>query len=192
MTKSERERQLDALLDSLLSIYSAAEPRPGLEMRIRARMTAHSAQHRWMWTLIFAASAAACSLTVWMVTARVQSPVPTRQVVERKTTQPVETIQAQKSRSAIASSGWVTTGAQRKSRNNTRALLQLAGAVHSGGDLVFQQAQSYAAPVTPEADAAETDQPASRDNISIQNLGVESIEIKDLASAKGDEKGNSR
>ena len=46
MLEDEKDRQLDVLLDSLLSAYSAAEPRSGLEIRIRARLQALAARRR--------------------------------------------------------------------------------------------------------------------------------------------------
>ena len=52
-----KDDQLDSLLESLLSEYSAAEPRPGLEMRIVAnlreaadRKRSWLGNPRWLWT----------------------------------------------------------------------------------------------------------------------------------------------
>ena len=64
MIEDERDRQLDVLLDSLLSSYSAAQPRPGLERRIRRQIEARNAQWR-RWTLGFAAVPVAVALVMF-------------------------------------------------------------------------------------------------------------------------------
>jgi len=54
MADQDKDRQLDNLLDSLLSQYASAEPRPGLETRVLAQI-AHSRRDndarvtRWHW-----------------------------------------------------------------------------------------------------------------------------------------------
>lgn len=55
MADNDREKQLDRLLDSMLSQYSAAEPRPGLETRVLAQIAetreekqAGSSPLRWL------------------------------------------------------------------------------------------------------------------------------------------------
>lgn len=50
MADQEKERQLDDLLDSLLSQYATAEPRPGLETRVLAtiRQARRAKKVRWM------------------------------------------------------------------------------------------------------------------------------------------------
>lgn len=56
MAEQDNEKQLDQLLDSLLSRYSDAQPRPGLETRILATVRAQAAEQKrsgwkplWMW-----------------------------------------------------------------------------------------------------------------------------------------------
>src|SRR3954447_2435194 len=71
MTDPENNKQLDQLLDSMLSAYSAVEPRPGLENRILAnvRDAADSpATAWWSWKWLWAGAAAAVALlllTLW-------------------------------------------------------------------------------------------------------------------------------
>lgn len=50
MTDRDKEKQLDELLDSLLSHYASAEPRPGLETRVLATITQarRAKKVRWM------------------------------------------------------------------------------------------------------------------------------------------------
>jgi hypothetical protein len=64
MTDPENDKQLDELLDSMLSAYSAAEPRPGLENRILAGMreaAGNPAAPWWSWKWLWAAGAAAAA-----------------------------------------------------------------------------------------------------------------------------------
>src|SRR6267154_1165928 len=62
----EKDKQLADLLESLLSTCSVAEPRPGLEIRIRAALKNHTMQRQRRWVFIFAASVAAVLLAVLM------------------------------------------------------------------------------------------------------------------------------
>ena len=50
MADQDKEKQLDDLLDSLLSHYASAEPRPGLETRVLAsiRQARRAEKVRWM------------------------------------------------------------------------------------------------------------------------------------------------
>lgn len=56
MADPDKEKQLDELLDSVLSQYSAMEPRPGLETRIMALIAESGSARsrrvvlRWLWT----------------------------------------------------------------------------------------------------------------------------------------------
>ena len=56
MAEQDNEKQLDQMLDSLLSRYSDAQPRPGLETRILATVRAQAGEQKssgwkriWMW-----------------------------------------------------------------------------------------------------------------------------------------------
>jgi hypothetical protein len=60
MVEPEKDKRLDDLLDSLLSQYSQAEPRPGLETRILAHVKeAEAPPGRWQSTLRWLAAGAA-------------------------------------------------------------------------------------------------------------------------------------
>lgn len=64
MAEQEKDKQLDELLDSMLSRYAAEEPRPGLETRVLARIAeAHRPVKanvwRWLWLGAGAAGIAA-------------------------------------------------------------------------------------------------------------------------------------
>ena len=45
------DRKLEEMLDSMLSTYSSAEPRPGLETRILANLKEQSAQRTSRWSI---------------------------------------------------------------------------------------------------------------------------------------------
>jgi hypothetical protein len=68
MADQDKEKQLDQLLDSVLSQYSAVEPRPGLETRIMARIVEPGSASsrrlvlRWLW-----AGAAATALAAIII-----------------------------------------------------------------------------------------------------------------------------
>lgn len=65
MSDQDEEKQLEELLDSMLSRYSAVEPRPGLETRVIARIAAadcprsHGGVLRWLWAGATAAAVVA-------------------------------------------------------------------------------------------------------------------------------------
>src|SRR5437899_12275211 len=85
MSEQERERRLDDLLDSLLSQYSSAGPRPGLEMRILAGVKEAAEQGRpWFWNLRWllagAAGAAVAAVVLFILFSRT-APRPQPQVV---------------------------------------------------------------------------------------------------------------
>ena len=77
MAEQDNEKQLDQLLDSLLSRYSDAQPRPGLETRILATVRAQAGKQKrpgwkqiWMWA--GAAAAIAIIAVVMMMNYRAQ------------------------------------------------------------------------------------------------------------------------
>ena len=79
MTDRERDNHLDELLDSALAQYSSAEPRPGLETRILARVreakaTAASPARSWRW--LWAGAMAAVALVTFIVLASRHSRLP--------------------------------------------------------------------------------------------------------------------
>ena len=69
MAETNKEKQLDRLLDSLLSQYSAAEPRPGLETRVLAQIAEkrerkQTLQNRLRWLMVGAGIAASAIAVV--------------------------------------------------------------------------------------------------------------------------------
>lgn len=69
MADSEKEKQLDELLDSCLSSYSAVEPRPGYETRMQAVLREQLAKehgHIWRSFWIVGAAAAVGAVVVFI------------------------------------------------------------------------------------------------------------------------------
>jgi len=66
MYKQEKDQHLDEMLDSLLASYSNAEPRPGMETRILANLSARQKSRKlgfaWLWV-----SAGAAAVVVIMM-----------------------------------------------------------------------------------------------------------------------------
>ena len=68
MAEDEKDKQLDDLLDSLLSRYSSAEPRPGFETRILAQVKEATAPGKpWFWNLRWLAAGAAGAAVVAVI-----------------------------------------------------------------------------------------------------------------------------
>jgi hypothetical protein len=189
MSENNKDHQMDALLDSLLSAYAAVEPRPGLEVRIRARLNAHSARRRTAWMLALAVSAATVFLAALIATRQGRVVTPTEAVQHKATPEPSAVVAKQ----APALPPRSASVRLKTARNKTQALLQLTDAMHSSDALIFQRAQSYVAPAQPHEASPEqqtAEQQPTGDKINVQNLGVESIDIKQLAPSGNDEKGN--
>jgi hypothetical protein len=186
MAEKENDKRVDDLLDSLLSEYSAAEPRPGLEMRIRAGLKTHARQRRRQWALVFAASAALVILAALIArTRRPQETAPSRVAVQKTSPKP-----APRSRNAVEPAphraGSTTTHERRarlRKRPDSRILLQ-ANAMLQAENMIFAHEKLYlSAPPQPEQQPGAEERTSAPD-ISIQHLGVRPIEIKDLTSAK--------
>jgi hypothetical protein len=65
MTDQDKDKRLDDLLESLLSTYSVAEPRPGLETRILAQVRSAAGEKRswfWKWSWLGAGAAAIAAI----------------------------------------------------------------------------------------------------------------------------------
>jgi len=185
MSDHEQDRRLDALLDSMLLEYSAVEPRPGLELRIHAHLKAHAASGRWRLALVFGVSTAIIVAAVFVRRPAQREPV--RQVTQR-------TNASQRPVSPVASVVRAAHAApQAPVRNttsdrNTQALLQIAESTHANNGLALdEEPPAVAEPAEP---AAYTAEPSTTQPISIQKLAVDSLEIKDLAPTRDDEKGN--
>jgi hypothetical protein len=214
MVDDNKDRQLDALLDSLLSAYSAAEPRSGLEIRVRAALRARAAQRRLGWMMVFAATTAAVVLAGALT-----------RLHWWKSTVPDGVVHYQ---GAPGSGADPLAGARPPSRfpkatrwtqpvghpsgvaESNQLLVQAANAMPPADKPVFEREKLYLAPgaqpqpeVVPEPptstpsiniqDLVPAAQPqpeaapevsVSAPKINIQDLGVPSIEIKELPSVK--------
>ena len=187
MAEDEKDRQLDAMLDSLLSVYSAVEPRPGLDVRIRAGLKAHARQRRRQWLLVFAASAAVVILAALIARTRMaQEGVPNHVAVQKSLPDsmpgPALTVASEPHK--------VTRPVADKRRGkarispDSRILLQAVNAFPQADNTVFEHEKLYLSPAPQAEPEPAREEHASTPNISIQNLGVRPIEIKDLTSAK--------
>jgi hypothetical protein len=194
MLEHEKDRQLNALLDSFLSTYSAVEPRAGLDTRIRAGLRVRAARRRRRSVLILAVTAAAVILAALIASLDTRQPsIPDHVVAHKSSPDPVSvhagtvTLSPQKTGSQIA----VDRRAKVRNSTNSLVLLQAANALHGADSMVFEQEKLYLSPAPqPEPEPAIEPQ-APAPTISIRDLGVQTIEIKDLPSAKGmDSKGN--
>ena len=94
MADNDREKQLDRLLDSMLSQYSAAQPRPGLETRvlaqiaeIRERKQAKPSRLRWLMVATGIAGAAIVVVVVMLAFRAEQQHSPTSPMADNAHTQ---------------------------------------------------------------------------------------------------------
>ncbi len=86
MAEQEKDKNLDQLLDSLLSSYSDVGPRPGLETRVIAKLRDHAGRSNswnWNWTWIWSGTAAT-ALAALVFIIGLESPVepPQQRVVQ--------------------------------------------------------------------------------------------------------------
>ena len=212
--EEEKDRQLDAMLDAWLRSYSAADPRPGYETRLRAVVKVRIARvRRANWLMIAASAAAAVVLFGWMMLTRTRNTeanpdrvavnqlgpsVPGRVVPEVKGT-PVTVEPAIGFRAG-------DRGSKVGKSDESRLVLEMAEAAR-GTNMVFEHEKLYLTPeilpepaaTTPAADQDQdqTQVQADTPNLSIRDVGVASIEsnapieIKDLAPPKSsNEKGS--
>ena len=85
-------------------------------------------------------------------------------------------------------SKWNPSHARAQDRPNPLNLLEVVDAMHGQGRLIFQQEKLYLQPgAGPDSEPA-TEQKTAAPSISIQELGVEPIAIKELAAEKETEK----
>lgn len=202
----DKDWQLDAMLDSLLRSYSAAEPRPGFETRLRAVVGEQATRVRRPHWLVLAASAAALAAFAWMMLA---TPHKTKTTV-------VGPAVAHDSSSAATNPGSkivIHLTAPPKARRSpersanirsdkaNRIVLQMVAATQGSGSVIFEQEKLYLSPersLEPAAaPAPEEEAQAPAPAVSIKSIGVASIEssapieIKDLAPPKSsNEKGS--
>jgi hypothetical protein len=180
----------EAQLDSLLSAYSAVEPRPGLETRIRASLRARVEHRRqqWMWT--FAAAAAAIALIAFIGIHTRPSSAPNYAIAPKPS--PATSLAHSETSPAPAPVVMVRLGVTRHAKpgkpNNSSLLLQMANASQGESAIVFQEAKLYISPETQSAEVQEEPQPKvespnAAPGISIQSLGTKPVEMKDLVPA---------
>lgn len=205
--REDKDWQLDAMLDSLLRSYSAAEPRPGFETRLRAVVGEQATRVRRPHWLILAASAAALAAFAWMMLA---TPHKTKTTVAGPAVAHVSSSPATNPESKIVirrtappnnrrSPEW---SANNRSDKVNRIVLQMAAATQGSGNVIFEQEKLYLSPEKPLETAAvaapeEETQAPEAPSVSIKSIGVASmessapIEIKDLAPPKSsNEKGS--
>jgi hypothetical protein len=96
MTDPGKEKQLDDLLDSLLSQYASAEPRPGLETRVLARIAESRRDNEarvigWRWLIAGAGlvASAAALVVVLLVFRTEQQPYSSPRMAQTGHTQPI-------------------------------------------------------------------------------------------------------
>jgi hypothetical protein len=206
MADEEKDWQLDTLLDSLLRSYSAADPRPGFETRLRAVVGAQITRVRRTNWLMLAASAAAVVLFAWIMiakthTAKVALPSPV--AVAKPAPNPVKlegTTVPHVTRPAARPPA-EDRYAKARARSRSQLVLQMVESTEGSGSLLFEHEKLYLTAEKPlEAETAaapvpeqETQAPA----VTIKAIGVASIEsnapieIKDLAPPKSSsEKGS--
>ncbi len=171
----------------LLRDYSAAAPRPGLETRILARVRAQADRRRQGWTLAFAAAAAAMLLVVIESRPRTPNPLSSHESGKVLAVLPRQPVYQERALSPLPkgnAQSAATPGS--KDFSNRPQLLEVVEAIHRESRLVFEQEQSYLSP----EEAAVSDLETAAPSISIQDLGVQPITIKELTTEKEiDEKG---
>lgn len=185
MAEDKRDRELDALLDSALADYSAAEPRPGLEIRLRAGLRAHAARRRRTWVLAFAAVGAVVLVIAMggLHSSRPAAPHNDVASIAPRPHSPRAATPAPLSQ-RVKATPRSAPGRPAVSANRSQLLLQAINVMPSANNVVFEHEKSYLAlAAQPEPEPAPPPTP-SAPAISIQDLGVQSIEIKELPSGE--------
>ncbi|HEY6273204.1 MAG TPA: hypothetical protein VIX19_14590 [Terriglobales bacterium] len=201
MDDESKNAPLDALLDSLLCSYSAADPRPGYQTRLRAVVRERGKRVAPASILMLAGSAAAIVLFAWVMILRtdIERVVPDRAAVT-KSIPARATGDARPALTMIRPAVKAAAGgrfAEAHKRTNSRAILEMAATGDGVPILVFEQEKLYlSSEQLPEPQPAVEHQ-AAAPAISIQDLGVAPIEtnapieIRDITSPKsGSEKGS--
>ncbi|HJX84818.1 MAG TPA: hypothetical protein VJ723_10780 [Candidatus Angelobacter sp.] len=205
MAEQEKDQHLDEMLDSLLESYSNAEPRPGMETRIVATLEAHTRQRRRNWILVFAGSAAVILLAVAITNARdlKQDVTVTNHDVPRQlpaiSPGNVGKI-TPKTQTAIKRLDQQRRETPGKNEASNQAILQMANLTQlhlPADDSPSEPAPPYPTPVRRQNPEPAIAQLPSAPVISVGNLGVPTMEIKELTPVKeltpakdADEKGN--
>jgi hypothetical protein len=193
------------MLDSLLASYSSAEPRPGMGTRIVATLEAHARQRRRNWVLVFAESVAVVLLAVAITNAR--NPKQGVTVKNNDVPRQLPAVSpgnigkiAPTTQTAIKPLVQRRREIPDKNDANNQAILQMANLTQLhllADDSPSEPAPPYPTPVrrqNPEPAIAQLPPAAV---ISVRDLGVPTMEIKELTPTKeltsakdADEKGN--
>jgi hypothetical protein len=183
MFDERKERQLDQALDALLSHYSSQAPQPGLEKRILAGVRARAARRRRVWTLTLAAPTAAALLIAVVMNSRKtillssHDPSPATPSVAGNHSATLA--------HSLERSGSPNLNTRRtKEHSNPPSLLQVMDAMHRESNLVFKHEKLYLDPAPQPTPELAGEQDAAAPSISIQDLGVKPIAIKELAPEK--------
>jgi len=197
----DKDWQLDAMLDSLLRSYSAAEPRPGFETRLRAVVGEQAARTRRTSWLMIAASAAALVLFAWTLIAnphKSRTRVAGSAVAQNLTTADSGQKVVSHVTSPAKNQRTLQPTANRRSDKTNQIVLQMVASTEGNRSLVFEHEKLYLTPETPaETETTAEAAPSSSQTedgqapaVSIKSIGVASIEsnapieIKDLAPPK--------
>jgi len=183
MFDERKERQLDQVLDALLSEYSAHAPRPGLEKRILAGVRARATQRRRIWTLTLAAPTAAALLIAVVMTSRKPIPLPSH--YSSPATLTVAGNHSATAAPPVERSGSPNREIRRmKEQANPPSVLQVVDAMHRENSLVFEHEKLYLDPAPQPGPELPGEQEAAAPSIGIQDLGVKPIAIKELTPEK--------
>jgi len=189
MADQNQDKQLDDLLESMLSTYSDVEPRPGLTTRILATLKEHSARRQLRWVFSFAASTAIVLLILLVLNMRSAKQDTTAQNDPQK---PPEALSGAVKRGvpALTAANTRFVGQRRQVVANSvtnKAILQMAEVSRENASIDNSISEPETLSLAP-APRQETEpaiaQLMSTPNMSIRDLGVRVIEIKELNPTK--------
>ncbi len=189
MADQNQDKQLDDLLESMLSTYSDVEPRPGLTTRILATLKEHSARRQLRWVFSFAASTAIVLLILLVLNMRSAKQDTTAQNDPQK---PPEALSGAVKRGvpALTAANTRFVGQRRQVVANSvtnKAILQMAEVSRENASVDNSISEPETLSLAP-APRQETEpaiaQLMSTPNMSIRDLGVRVIEIKELNPTK--------
>src|SRR5882724_11947252 len=189
MADQNQDKQLDDLLESMLSTYSDVERRPGLTTRILATLKEHSARRQLRWVFCFAASTAIVLLILLVLNMRSAKQDTTAQNDPQK---PPEALSGAVKRGvpALTAANTRFVGQRRQVVANSvtnKAILQMAEVSRENASVDNSISEPETLSLAP-APRQETEpaiaQLMSTPNMSIRDLGVRVIEIKELNPTK--------
>ena len=127
----ENDHKLDEMLDAMLSAYSAAEPRPGLETRILANVKEQELKStaRWgfRWTWAVAALATAALVVMVIYVSRLQTHPVEPQIATHP--QPARSAHAKMAQKTLSLPQVTASNPSRHGGNGTRAARSAAIAI---------------------------------------------------------------